>query len=207
MEEADGDGLGLLRRDGGDDAIDLGLLEVDVHRARGGRPLPYLERQLALDRRIGRREQQVIAGGTGPRLAGQPQDVAEALRDRQRGAGAAPFEQHVGGEGRAVHEAVDVATAEPGPLEGDLDTVANPVAGIARCRHHFGDVDGSLAVDQHDIGERAADVDPQSGAHRLLRISSRNAAVAAASTVWLSSSTTPYARRAPAADTRSSTTS
>ena len=98
-----------------------------------------------------------------PVLAGELDHVGEAGGREQRGARGAALEQRVRRDGHAVREALDVAGARAGAARS---TPAHRLEHRERTRSEG--VDGTFAVwtvacvvDEHRVGEGAADVDAQ----------------------------------------------
>ncbi len=93
-------------------------------------------------------------------LPAQVEDVLEALVRHERRPRAAPLEQRVRRDRRPVREALDVLGADGGG--GRDDRLLLPCA-----RRDLRDPD--LAVrDEHRVGERSADVDPERAHRRIL---------------------------------------
>ena len=150
MQEAHGDGVHRVgngrehtveRRD-----LDAAPVETTGHaeaeRARH-------ERRRPVDERVVQRR---------PHLARDLDLVDEAARRDQRDARAAPFEQRVGGDRRAVREHVD-----PTAAVDRVDRSLYGASGIVGRGSNLGDA----PVVGDDIGERAATVDPDPHARKI----------------------------------------
>ena len=99
-------------------------------------------------------EEQVV--GVGAVDAADLVDVAETLRDQQRGPGAGPLQQRVDGDGGAVEEQVRVPKGDARPVDGVLDPFDQRAVGGERL------AEAQLArrfVEGGEVGEGAADVD------------------------------------------------
>ena len=92
--------------------------------------------------------------------------VAKTLRGDQRGFRTAPFDQRIGGQGRAVNDLANVASRDPGLGADLLNTAHNRLFGCGMGGEHLGGTKGRAGL-QHDIGESAANVDAKPG--RALR--------------------------------------
>ncbi len=157
VEEADRERLGAGAHRRVERALDARPIERHQDGAVGREPLDDLEAVLALDDRLrahegGHEERGDIALG-----AADLDQVAEAGGRENGHARAVPLEDGVGADGRAVDEpphvaARDAERPEPGHDGGGL---------VPRLGRHLGDDDaaGGL-VDRAQIGEGAADVDP-----------------------------------------------
>ena len=95
-----------MRRDRG---VERGVVERRQHRAVRAQAFAHAEPQLARHQRLGRRRAQVVAVVLQP-LA-HLDDVAMAFGGEQRDLGALAFEQRIGRDRRAVHDALRVAPA------------------------------------------------------------------------------------------------
>ena len=123
------------------------LLPLGVH------PLGDLQAQLARDQRL---EGALEPVGRRPRAAAQLQDVAEAARGDEPGARALALEEGVGGRGRAVDDDLQIRGRRRGLGEGGQDAVGL----VADGRRHLGHAHGAGGlVEEHEVGEGAADVD------------------------------------------------
>jgi hypothetical protein len=86
--------------------------------------------------------------------------VAETCRGDQRRARAAPFDQRIGGQRRAVDDLADLRRADP-RLGADLmHPVDNRILGGGIGGQHLGRMAGPRQF-QHHIGESAADIDAE----------------------------------------------
>ena len=84
--------------------------------------------------------------------------VAEAIGGDQRGLGAAPLDDGVGRKRGAMNEDVDVADMGTRVSENETHPVEHRLLGPLRRRQHLAGF-ARLAHVQHDIRERAADID------------------------------------------------
>jgi len=161
MHEDDGDGV---------DAVGTG-------RARGGLDGGFVER--LLDRTVGAdapadlgdalvellRKHDLLGEDVGPRLVGDPQRVAKALRDEEQDAVALAFQQRVGGDGGAHLDVADGAGGDRLALlqaEQVADALDGGVAiGAGILREQLARVEPAGRVAADDVGEGAAAVDPE----------------------------------------------
>lgn len=91
-------------------------------------------------------------------LSSDLQYVAEALGDQQHRVGPLPGQPGIGGDGRAVDEARQIADGAAGSLEQPLDALDDGIRAPAAGGHL---VDNHLAgrgIDQHQIRERPTDI-------------------------------------------------
>src|SRR5439155_1647995 len=152
MDEVDDERLDPARLQPGGGAADLVLVERRHHEALGVHPLGHLHAQLARDERL---EGALEAIGRGPRATAQLEHVAEAARGDEPGPGALALEHGVGGGGGAVDDDRQVGGRPPGRGDGGQDAVGL----VARRRRHLDHADGAgRLVEEHEIGEGAADV-------------------------------------------------
>ncbi len=155
VEEVDDEGLATLVEQGGDGGADAFLVERLAHRARGLHALPDLEPEVARDHR---HEAAGHAVGLRPRPPAELDDVAKTLRGDHARAGEAAFEDGVRRRRRAVHDEVDVGRRCSRLGERGDDAVRLVVGR----RRRLGDAHPAVAsVDQDQVGEGAADVDPR----------------------------------------------
>ena len=84
--------------------------------------------------------------------------VAKAVGGDQRGARAAPLDDRVGGERRAVDERVDVGEMQARVAEHQARALQHALLGPLRRGEHFPGEPFGVPV-EHDVGERAADID------------------------------------------------
>jgi hypothetical protein len=170
-EEGDRDRL----HPGGDERVggrgDGGLVEGDDDVAVGVDPLGDAEGALDRHQRLGLAgfgEAQEVLG----RLAGRPAEAAhrphrvlEAARRDQPDRGAFALDHDVGGDGRAVrdqpvHLGVDLAAGEAELVARRLDRAEEPgFEAVGRRRERLAIGDATVLVDQHAVGEGAADID------------------------------------------------
>ena len=142
-QEADGDRLGVDGRQGP---------EVE-RRDDALRPHPLVDADAAVegDERVGVVHLRAVQARPG--LAAELQQVLEAGGRHERGARAAALEQRVRGHRRAVREALELAG--PDRLRGGDDGLL-----LRLGRRHLRDRE-AVALDEHRVGEGAADVDAE----------------------------------------------
>jgi hypothetical protein len=96
-----------------------------------------------------------------PVLAGELDDVCEAVGGEQRGARGGALEQRVGGDGHAVGEARDVTRVRDAVREHLAHGVEHGEGLIGGRGGDLGGVDAAARVEQDGVGEGAADVHAQ----------------------------------------------
>ena len=79
-------------------------------------------------------------------------------------AGAAQFQNSVRRHRRAVEQLAHVGAAEPGFAEELAHAVHDRAGVVVHARRDLLRVDAARGIEQHDVGERAADVDPDAKA-------------------------------------------
>ena len=158
VQQRYGDGLGpragdLLHEGAG------GACGERLQRAIGPHPLGCAEAQRGGHQRRGCCLAEPVEMRAG--LAGELDDVGEAGSGDQRGARGGALEHGVGGHRHTVGEALDIARARAGAREHQLYGCEHADRLVGWRGGHLGGVDGDVAVDEHGVGEGAADVDAQ----------------------------------------------
>jgi len=157
VQQDDGDRLGLGGGERRQDAVDPGVVER-AHDPVGPGALGH--RDAALGRRQGRRAGRAQPVQLRPCLAGELDEVGEALGGQQRGAGAAALEQGVRGHGHAVRERAHLARGAARALQRGRDGRHHALGLVARGGRRLGR--HQAAVDGQDrVRERPADVDSE----------------------------------------------
>ena len=110
------------------------------------------------------------ASGPGRLRAGEVEDLLEALRRDQADAGPLRLEHGVRRNGRAVKDVAELADSDAGlvadaPHAGQNALATGRRASTASSR---GTARAALVVHEEEVGERAADVDPQPVRHLVL---------------------------------------
>ena len=101
-------------------------------------------------------------------LARQLQDVAKTAGDDQRGARAAPLDERIRRERGAVHDLAYRGTRNAVPRQQLVHAVQHAGGEIVGAGQHLaGHHATGRSLQQHEIGERAADVDAQDAASAL----------------------------------------
>ncbi len=114
---------------------------------------------------VGRVLQQIVEIGAGG--AAQLQQVAEAARGDEAGAGAVFFQQRVGHHGGGVGQQRHVGRIDRIGVECLANASDDGLAEIRWCGGDFCDLDASAGfIDQGDVGEGAADVDADAPRHQ-----------------------------------------
>jgi hypothetical protein len=148
-EERDCDRLG----------VDLGERRQVERRELAVRPRASPDAVAALERHERRRMLDARPVQMRARLSPQVQDVLEALVRDERGSRASSLQERVRGDRRAVREPADLGGAERGRRCNDRLL-------LARGRRHLRYAHVAV-LDEHRIGKRPTDVDPER-AHRAI---------------------------------------
>ena len=165
VQEADDHRLHALRLEALGGGTRLGLVERGQRLARVERPFGRLQAQMPRHQRlVGRHEHVVHRGAHVLEAAPDLDDVAEAARRDHPGPGAVAVDERVGGEGRAVDDALDLAheRAQVGVAvaRGGLgQRVEEALRGVARRGVALELAQRARLVHDEAVGERAADVD------------------------------------------------
>ncbi len=153
VHEVDHQGLDALPAQPQDRLAHLVRSQRRDHEALGVDALVHLEAEIARDQRL---EVALEPVGRGARAPAQLQHVAEAARGDEPGAGALALEQRVGRGGRPVDDDRHLGRARRGPGQRALD----PAGLVGHGRRNLGHPDQARGlVDEHQVGEGAADVD------------------------------------------------
>lgn len=114
-------------------------------------------------RTFGGHQRRRVVGGEvvqrGAILAAQEEQVAEPFRDAERYARPGALEQSVGGHRGAVDETRHVGASEL------LQRCQHPQALVGRCAEHLAGCHPAVAVDPHQVCERASDVHAHPESH------------------------------------------
>ena len=158
VQEHDRDGVDAVARELRGDLPNVLTHKGGHDRAAGAHPLAHLEPQPARDERRRCLPEEVV--GLGAVSATNLEHIAEPARRQQRHAAGVGLQQRVEPDGRAVHEVVDarqLARAARIP-----HGVEHAVIRACGRRWALGDADlAALVVQEHEVREGAADVDPQ----------------------------------------------
>ena len=157
VDEAHRDRVHLLGRDARSDPRKFRSIERLDDLAASGGPLAHLEPQPPLDERIRLAETQVVQARRAE--ASDLQHVAESARGHERHAHAAPLDDRVGGDGRAVGELGDRAGVDFDLTQELADALLDRAAVVVRRGEHLAAEQHAIGGEEHDVGERAADVD------------------------------------------------
>ncbi len=93
------------------------------------------------------------------------QYVAEALGRNQSDTRTFSFQYSIGGHSRAVHEAADGSRVNAPLRLRHLQCCQHGARGIIARGWQLGDADGAVRQPADDVGEGAADIDPDFNAH------------------------------------------
>ena len=169
VQQRDRDRLHVCGGDPRSDGLDLGLVELAPDLAPRAAPLADLEPETPRHER--RRDLVLDVVENGDPESAHLEDVAEPRGGDQRRPRPEALEDRVGGDRRRVHDPrqlgpVDLALAE------QRDGAGDDAAGVVvRRRQHLLRPHRAVVAEQHDVRERAADVDPEPvlcGAHLSL---------------------------------------
>ena len=157
VQEADGQGLDLLGEEAVERSLHLGRVERLEHRAVGIDALVDLHAEIALHQRHGLLPREIVELGHSdpPDL----EDVAESGGRDKAGPRALELEDRVGGDRGAVQHLGEIASAEAGLAEQLAQAVDNGARVVVDARRDLLRVNAAAGVEQHDVGEGAADVD------------------------------------------------
>ena len=158
MQEAHGDGVHAV----GGEAARLGGDRVEVERDEGVavavHALGHLQPAAARHQRLGILQEQVV--DVVALLGAHLQDVAEALGGDEAEAGAAPLDQRVGHQRRAVDDLAHVGQRQAGIGHDLRQALQRADRGVVRSGEAFVQPDAAInGVEQDEVGEGAADVE------------------------------------------------
>ena len=150
-----------------DDLLDLCLVDGDDRLTVRVHPLDRLPRVCERGRRVGLDHDDPARQRARRLRAGEMEDLAEALRRDQTDAGAFRLQHGVGGDGRAVEDVAKVSDADVGLFADPPHADQDALGGVVRRRRGLHAVEAAAVPLGHEeeVGERAADVDPQPVCH------------------------------------------
>ena len=158
MKETDGDRLDARRRQVGRFPAHLIEIERHHHVAVAVQALVDFAAQGARRQGLGKFQKQVV--DVVALLDSHLQDVAEPPGRQQGQLGAAALDDGVGDKGRAVDQVRDVGCAQTGAGEKVVQSLQRAKRGIIRRRQALVNADlGGVRVVEHEIGERAANIE------------------------------------------------
>ena len=197
VEEADRNGLHAGGQEGVDRAGRLRLVERAHDLAPVVDALAHLQPPVAGNERRGLLPGEVVEARHAQ--AADLEDVAEALGGEEARAGALPLQDRVGGDRGAVDDLADHRRVEPLLREEPADALHDATAQVVRRRRDLRREDAALLGEEHDIGERAADIDADAEPHAGMvapgepksRVSSLSRLVMSRPTVVKASSSAP----------------
>ena len=169
MEEAECDGADVERFDAARRLAGACLVKRAQHLACVTDSLGNLEAQMPRDDRLRLDPLEVVhAGVVG---AHDLEHIPKPPGGDQRGLRQFPLEQRVEHDGRAVHEIIDIGERD-GSLrlrarvgQDPLDAAQHTFLEVAGRRQGLGNMDATARVQEHQVGEGAADVGGESRRH------------------------------------------
>ena len=177
VEQRDRDGLDVVLADPLRDLAHGLLVELRPGLAAWADPLGDLVPEPAGDER--RRALVLDVVEHRDPQAAHLEHVAEALRRHERGPRAEPLEHRVRGDRGGVDDAVDLAARDAAVGEQGDCALDDPAGVVVGRRQHLGGAHGAVVAEQHDVRERAADVDAEAVAQGRLTVPERLTAPAA----------------------------
>ena len=162
VQKTNRDTFDVILGEPGDRVADGGFVERRMLRAVTVDALANRQPEVARhqDRRIGR----AVVPRIDPDAAADLERVAEPLGTQQPDHGAGPLQQRIGGDGRSVHQqpAIGEQRRERHPHRGRRELERGERAGrrIIGPGRRLDRVDPARRIDHDDVGERAADIDP-----------------------------------------------
>ena len=165
VQEADGQRLDPVTEQPIEDALDLRGVEGNLHVAAGGDPLGDFHAKAPLDERRRFLPGDVVE--TRHAETADLQHVTEALRRDEPGPRAPELEDRVRGNRGAVQDLAHVVAGHAGFVEQLTDALDDGAGVVVDARRHLLRVDGPIVVQEHDVGERPADVDADAKARHL----------------------------------------
>ena len=145
------------------DGLNLGTVNINEHRTICIDASGHGEPHLAGQKRIWQVEVQVILFK--PRLGPHLDHIAKPFSGDQRRLGPAPFDQGVGGKGRAMDDLVDVAGINTRLGQNLMHPVDDRVFRGRIGGQHFGR-ENLRAFFQNNVGKCAADIDAKADGSR-----------------------------------------
>src|SRR5262245_29616139 len=175
VNEAHGDRFELLRGNAGDRLLQRLPVEWADYRAAVVEPFRHLETPAASHQ--WRRTLLIhIVKAHQPQPADLEQ-VSEALGRNQPGSRAAPFDDSVGRDGRAVDQLFHAVPGDARLLEQGADTGEDGLGVVTAGRQDLAAGDTPVLGDEDEIGKGAADIDAEatrgSSGHMFTRMSPR----------------------------------
>ena len=173
MEEAECDGADVERFDAARRLAGACLVKRAQHLACVTDSLGNLEAQMPRDDRLRLDPLEVVhAGVVG---AHDLEHIPKPPGGDQRGLRQLPLEQRVEHDGRAVHEIIDIGERD-GSLrlrarvgQDPLDAAQHTFLEVAGRRQGLGNMHATAGIQEHQVGEGAADVRGKPGGHRTAR--------------------------------------
>ena len=167
VDQRDGERLDARLDEVADDLLDLRLVDRDDDVPARVQPLDRLARVGERRRRVGLDHDDPARQRPRRLGAGQVEDLAEALRRDQPDARALRLEHRVRRDGRAVEDVLELADADARLVADPADAREDALGRVVRRRRRL-DAELGAAValgHEEEVGERAADVDPQPVRH------------------------------------------
>ena len=166
VHQADGQRLDPPRLEVGQLLAQVVLVQLADHVAAGTGALLRFDGQLQRRQRLGLGPDDPACEDAGHEGAGDLQHLPVPFRGHDAHAGALPFQDGVGRDRGAVHHVGDRGRLDARVVAHPLDAVEHADRGILRSRRHLCAVGAAARfIDQQEIGERPADVHPQTKCH------------------------------------------
>jgi hypothetical protein len=165
MEQRDGDGLHPLGEERGDGLARARGIERGEDAAVGEQPLTHLEPEVPRHERGGRVDEEIVH--VIPAFAADLEGIAEPRRGEEPRLGALALDQRIRGQRRAVDEGGHARGVAPGLVEQGQHPLLDGLGRLLGRRQELADAHGARPlIDQHEVGEGAADVHSDARATR-----------------------------------------
>ena len=175
MNEGNRDGFDMFVAQARGDGAHRVLVQRHQHGPVGRHALGHVDAQGARRERLGTAHQEIVL--VEAMAEGEFERVAKARGRQQRRARAAPLDDGVGGERRAVNGDLDIAGRDAGARENLADAREHAALRRIRRRQHLVGHKTDRRL-KHDVGEGAANIDSQATTRHSIPRGSRAAALA-----------------------------
>ena len=158
MQQADRDGLHAVIAQASDRDARRRFVERRADGAIRQQPLRHLKPQAARHQRVGAAHEQVV--GVVAQFRADFLHVAEALRREEAGRHAAPLDQRIRDQRRAVDDVPHLGRRDTVLRQQSAHAVQHRLFGRMRRGQHLAVEQATVArIQHHQIGEGAADID------------------------------------------------